>query len=578
MHGCHIRKLAISADWLLWGSLLPYVNRLVSLTILPLKPSWQFAISQEFDIQQASNPVAAMVNNAFPGAFFGYHTSGTSVRNIHLTRACWYMIFTNKNLRQILFCHKACKHLVPFSLGLQDNAGVTLAMQSRIFLRSVLMFHPHLAHLEMGQYADDYLLTRLAYYFTSIISFTHTGTVLFDPNAFSQPPQQQSALLSLTFKQTINCKQLRWIVQSFPRLQQLFVLGSYNENQVDGFTLLPRLANSSIQTILVARWNLLCDAQICFHAVKKLSVIDHIVGVHDDPPRILRAFPALEQFNFMHNVTLSNPVNHHQPFYSNIGHAYRFRSLAVKPEASLRMVSLFDIINRSPVLTHVKLQVVSPAIVSALGDRCRNLEFVQFHLTQSCSSALAGILVNCPHLKVFKGRNHQVDAVDILRLPEWPCPKLQKLDIVIVNVFCRKSKQQQLLEKLERKLKLAKQNRLEEEVITQLEKEFELQLQMPKDTRLLKSRRYQRSVFAKLGQFTRLEEVDFRASEKLNESLDFNLDSGLDELASLNRLKKIAFEIKKRWFGMEEPGWLWNRWRMLENLEESGVFCVAERM
>lgn len=608
--------------WLLWGAMIGRVNGLLSLTFKRPSP----ALTRS-DLGFDECQVQVESSEAVPYSVFDVDPKDYASPDFKMTLACWHMVLYNRDLQHIAFQqqHQGLGN-VPLKIQEDGDHVYELTPAGKSFLINLLSRLPDLRHVEIGQNADDFLLSSLAEHFPKVTSFVHLGTMAFDPSVLPRLPGRHPSLKSLSFKMSdflsIEAEQLRWIVTAFTGLQHLSVpgylsgalLGSLGWDDIDNCSIQTLSVSDFAYTAMEADLSVFEKAKITFRAVKELKRTGEEYELFGDLFRILRFFPCLERFEFARDAEFSDPLvggsiggcsgGMGGGFVDGRDSVYRFETLELGYDARLSLDAIEQLASQSPYLTRVVLQNIHPAVVRALAYSCQALEYVHFNTDESCSLEMNTLLVHCPRLKECTGRGHVVFATDILRSPHWTCLSLRKLDITIVDVPRVKGEEVRVLERAQKRIRRVKGQHgvVHDMVLDSNSAEQQLSTQEPK------SQLCQRKVFSKLARLTQLEEIDFRCRpsegpgevnegmwddeddgmdvdeteavtdvcEQYWDSLEFTLEAGLEQLGVLEHLRMIAFGVENGKFGQKERDWVWERWCMREKYGGEGVFCVVD--
>ncbi|KAG0340555.1 hypothetical protein BG005_003179 [Podila minutissima] len=217
-----------------------------------------------------------------------------------------------------------------------------------------------------------------------------------------------------------------------------------------------------------------------------------------------------------------------------------------------------------PNLVEFVTQFVAPATLIGIVDNCPQIEILDVSLAQKGSSAVAFVLTKCSKLKSFVGKGHMVDATQVVEGPAWVCRDIEHLHLEVQGI--------------PRTGGAANGQVRKESLVFDISKARELSI----------------GVYERIGQLTKLRELDlggythlperlehtmvgiYRSFEStfewvnhvhpfLNNSLELSLASGLDRLAGLKNLRQIGVQEVDLCIGQEELEWMKEHWPRLES-------------
>ncbi|KAG0013202.1 hypothetical protein BGZ82_002253 [Podila clonocystis] len=87
-----------------------------------------------------------------------------------------------------------------------------------------------------------------------------------------------------------------------------------------------------------------------------------------------------------------------------------------------------------PNLVEFVAQFVAPATLIGIADNCPQLEILDVSLAQKGSSAVAYVLTTCAKLKSFLGKGHMVDAAHVVEGPAWVCSDIERLHLEVQGI------------------------------------------------------------------------------------------------------------------------------------------------
>ncbi|KAF9273155.1 hypothetical protein BGZ74_004892 [Mortierella antarctica] len=217
-----------------------------------------------------------------------------------------------------------------------------------------------------------------------------------------------------------------------------------------------------------------------------------------------------------------------------------------------------------PNLVEFVTQFVAPATLIGIVDNCPQIEILDVSLAQKGSSAVAYVLTKCSKLKSFVGKGHMIDAPQVVEGSAWVCRDIERLHLEVQGIP---------------RIGGAANGQVRKESLA-----FDIS----------KARELSVGVYERIGQLTKLRELDlggythlperlertlvggYRSFEStfewvnhvhpfLNNSLELSLASGLDRLAGLKNLRQIGVQELDLCIGQEELEWMKEHWPRLES-------------
>ncbi|KAF9102452.1 hypothetical protein BGX29_004595 [Mortierella sp. GBA35] len=529
------------------------------------------------DLWQSLIPTSAFVEPYYPWT-------------LARTRACWRLILTNPGLR-----HLVLEELLPI-LELEANWSEdpdneippVLTPTSRNFLVDAFSRLTSIQHIEIGMIADDFLLGNLATLLPNLTSFIHSDVAYFDPSTILSTPHR--ALKKLEFKGGISTSQFRAIVVAFPALSHLTLL-EFDRDSDSGACAAARkevLVHASLEHLSIRYDNCLrLDARTRFPKITQLNG-DVEISCANDIRKILWTYPALQRL-YSRNETAEGVrlTEEEKELYSREVHEHKIQALTLD-NLVFDAQHLDTIVAQMPFLVELKIDgdKIDGRALRQITKTCRRLERLYFDLQEGCTREMLGMLAEGPTtLKSCRGEMHVVLAEDAAEGPEWSCIGLEELDIEVFGVPRLSEDQERLLGNLQRFDSTLFMSTNEALVIADPEEQDNMEEILERlqhlgheltagEVEALERRRYshavQRKVYRRLGRLTQLQRLNFgkengfwiRECPERVDTLEFNLTSGLAELATLKRLEDVhIFQVNHR-IGEADLDWMMGRWSM----------------
>ncbi|KAF9132692.1 hypothetical protein BGW39_011555 [Mortierella sp. 14UC] len=528
---------------------------------------------------------------------------------IQLTRATWLLVSRNSGLRCLAFDFAWCVDWIETHLSDDPEYEALPILHPRSIgcLPEILSRLPWLRHIEIGIGADDYLLTQLATVIPNLESFIHSDLVKFDPQAIAlQPPHR--ALKRLVFCSAISSKQLRAIVLAFPEMQHLEVRNVETENKGnisnDGNDELEEAAGAEVLECSLLTALVVNDEAINFPGIfnslvrfPRITGLSWYVGITglDMIRQVLWIFPALQRVDTVDLDSREITFGGEMIEGDNV---YLIQELFIcnRLYQANKDMAFFTM----PFLVVLEMHgcTLDGSSLAQINKTCRALQQLWFDLDTGCSREMLDLLADGPAmLRSCRGGEHIVLAKDLIRSAEWSCTGLKELDITIAGVV-RMTKNQERLVNNMRKLdpdwfKMMALNTTDPEVeeerkqVCKRMRKLGHQLRYD-EVKALEQRQnsnwMQRKIYQRLGRLTQLNELSLgKVMEKCtwrtysvkvpetNDTPEFNLESGLAELASLAHLKELNFFGMSHRIGEQDLEWMHNQWSVTE--KEQG--CTA---
>lgn len=377
-----------------------------------------------------------------------------------------------------------------------------------------------------------------------------------------------TTLQHITIFVSLAIKDAHRVLRAFPALRTFdlpfftpsrnMVLESSSEETMT-HPLVEQLSSSS-----VASWTLL---KVCFPKVRKVATFNNFtnfIALLD----ILRMSPGLEKLHVLNIYAAPEHFTHNSTATVDQGDV-QLRSISIQnhPWYPFRMTQLLA---RAPHLVKLEVCFIPREAIGTIARTCRNMEQLQFHVTQRCPNEIHQLLVECQRLKSLQGQGLAVTIDDILLGPSWTCLGLRIFQCGIMGVPRLSSEEETFL-------KCIKRNSLSNDDI---EKEQRIQEKQQE------SWATQEQVLRYLAQFKNLQHLDigfvrlpcrqrhkrwictlnqrhYRMSNiPVPDSLEMSMASGLAQLSTLSRLETFGFKEVDHRIGENELRWIAEHWTL----------------
>lgn len=478
---------------------------------------------------------------------FGYTEEFAHVARVDLTQECWQLVLNCRgSLSQLVFGAVAKKCLCPF-----NNISV---LWSKLLSRLTRLQHLDMmvdSHKELLRLLPTWERGTLRSYSCESVDIQKLNT----PLGYSDP-----RLRSIRVSMPVLIRDLKVMFGFWPNLEDL----SLYHDLCDDEPILPSQLTSTakVREVPFVQEKLtalklespaaLLRSNIHFPRLKSLTC-RKVASREALRRKILPRFPLLESATFSELVfakPTSNPV-----LAESEQIIFPLKYLTIRrcvPQNS----SLYGLVETCPYLVEIKVPYGCPKLLSALGT-CRSLQRVSLIATGECSKAAVNILVSCRWLTELVCQKMRIHAEDILDGGPWSCVGLRNLRCEIVGIpRVDKTKGIEVFR--------PRVNKPTTDEIPRRENPVERELAQDQiEFASVRSRTVQSKVYSQLARLTRLKELhlgftttatrtlcsDFThihdrkycfAEKPIPDTLNFTLESGLDQLASLRELRSIA--------------------------------------
>ncbi|KAF9136324.1 hypothetical protein BGW39_000040 [Mortierella sp. 14UC] len=551
-HSCHIRHLTIDRDRILQGALLAGLESLSSLVFCrSLDEVVHNDDDEDEEVDDLEEGLALLVGVQL----WEYEYSHRVFYNLNFrrspyrSRAQWRLTLNNPYLRRLEF------H------GTSSTESPGLTAETIHFLVFALARLPLLRHMEIGQNADDFLLTNLA------TMFLHVSTFVFsdDPGFDSRRLQSHThpALRRLLVQGDLSAEQFRAVIAAFPGLMHLSIRAVHNAD-LEVLQSWDYLEHQCLVWLWVQDLEPVVNARVRLPKITTVSPGVMFTFGFVTIFEAVKSFPALETLSVITEGGIGLCINGFQD-----DDAYPVHS----PGKTLAVWNIYtehDLLRVGKIVSHlgsvVRLELCElyePTLVN-IADTCPMLEYFRFVMEDRCPKELNQVFVKCAHLKVCVGWGHFLPLEDFINGLEWICLGLERLDIVIEGVPRLTVEQEQLLDRM-KKFGLSEPQSVEEtEALKQQLHSYEVQ----------------RQAFQRLARLKELTIIDlghqsFPDSKDppfdfwtdggiVFDSLEFTLSSGLAELAPLKKVRMIGVKDVSHRIDDAAKAWMLEQWSMRE--------------
>ncbi|KAF9089853.1 hypothetical protein BGX29_011819 [Mortierella sp. GBA35] len=597
-HGNSIRQISLYDSWSVRLLLQAKVTQLRSLTIYGYHHAEHTKLSASILSELSADvPVHLFDKDYKPSS-------------IALSRACWQLITTNPNLTSIRFMNSTMQSMAPFHIREDsDNSNSNNNRQAGEppftpgdYIINVVSSLPKLSHFRLMPCSSEWVLPALASsLLPTIRSYVYSNGNLGGLENLERP-SLCTTLESLQILPPIGVRHLRSVLNAFPALKGLEMLECeasrgdpplppYNPcylsstkggSIITQSTMIP-IVHTALERIRV---NEICDllrAQVAFPNLKIFGPIGEVIDLRQFL-LILKSFPVLEHLEVLSlrgQDSLRDsrlPIEKEQPDWKNL------KTLILRLNL-FRPLNMTRILAKMPHLVRIEIRSLTPDSLVHIGENCRNLEHIRFNLPRPCYKETNQLFIGCPNLRSIQGLGIAVLAEDMIKEkgPRWTCLRLQKFHCEIHGIprldpdqeaqlkaksaDPDDSTQQYLIEQHQRSLSVQRQVYQQLARLTNLRC---LDVGFPKR----RYRQYPPTVVARTPAGARIRWYN----TPIPDTLEFSLESGLSELATLHRLDTFGFKAMNHRIGDEELQWMSANWKSLTTVygleaHVDGVLC-----
>ncbi|KAG0371845.1 hypothetical protein BGX24_001097 [Mortierella sp. AD032] len=531
-----------------------------------------------------------------------------------LARACWQLIVNNPNLKSIQFMSTANQSMAPFYTPKFNDNSNGLHLTPTDYLIKVISDLPKLSHLRLLPSKSEWLFPALASsLLPTIRSYVYSSYDMSPFDNLVPPPSPCITLETLQILSCIRVRHLRSIMPAFPALKSLELdfckadaadppLLPHNPVTPGNATLskMELIVHTMMEKIKVSDIHDLFRARVQFPNLKTFGRIGRIINLRQ-LLLVLRSFPVLEHLEtlaFKGNDSLRDsrlPIEKEPDWV----HLKTFILGASMP----RPRTMTRILAKMPNLVQLELKSITLDTLVHLSraKTCRHLEHVRFNLPRPFYKETNRLFINCSNLKSIQGLGIAVLAEDMIAEPQWTCLGLQKFHCEIHGVPRLSQDQEELWEErhmsnADSNININNNNNNKgdgdmRQIGEQRRRSLSVQRQVCQQLARLTDLRYLNVGFPK----RRYRQYGSRAvtstsipsgghksvrwyGRPVPDTLSFSLDSGLDELATLQYLDTFGFKAVNHQIGEDEIQWMVRHWRHLETVygldaHVHGVLC-----
>ncbi|KAG0016723.1 hypothetical protein BGZ81_011076 [Podila clonocystis] len=506
---------------------------------------------------------------------FGFTEQSAHAARVELTEKCWQLVYNNRaSLSQLVF-------------GVAAKKGLCPPQATSIFWNTLLSRLTRLEHLDMTMPSPTALLMLLPTWEHG--SLRRYSCESFEIQTLSASEYVDPGLRSIKISMPVLIRELKVMLGFWPNLEHLSLHHNLCDDQV---ILQSQLASmefkifedacvqEKLTSLRLESPAALLRSNVHFPGLRSLTC-RKIASPEVFRRQILTRFPLLESVTFSElegAIPGSDPV----PLLNAEKIAYPLKYLTIRWSLPLGFL-LSRIIDQCPYLVEVKVPYGCPKLLTALGD-CRSLQKVSLTASGECSKAAVNLLVNCRWLTELVCQDMRILAEDILDAKSWSCVGLRRLRCEIVGIP-RLTSAKEIAAFRARVFKpTADEIATLKEVPTRESTQDQAGL-------AAHSLAVQKKVLSQLARLTRLRElhlgfmgtstripshlVDFQGKAcafvdmPVSDTLEFSLDSGLDQLANLRELRSVTIKGNHHMIGCAELDWMVEHWPMLQLI--SGV-------
>ncbi|KAF9129156.1 hypothetical protein BGW39_004424 [Mortierella sp. 14UC] len=614
-NGHHIRELVMSEGRILAAALDARVSNLTSLEVhacidygrldreplcepTTLVPRPRIEVSENFFAELYPPLPSPGAHN--PG---GEEThDGVSSMIPERFVSIWPLIANNRNLERIAFIGNGEQVLWPLS-------SWTEAID---FLAGTL--GPRLRHIEIGRNVGAFILRNIDAIAPQVTSFVYSGSYLSPRDDGYGKLLKDLAVASTPCSTTLQSLTMEWdeqdsfhirtILSAFPSLRELATQGDNMDGRAQATEYdeiihpLEKISGSFIEDTL--------------HLNIRLPNLRHygpttFIWSDDELLAVLTAFPELEHLDAKKLCGKEAAPSAIVDALARLPLELALKTLIVR-YGEPRPNTWTLLCARMPHLVVVELPYISNETLHVLGNNCRNLEHIKFctldpskqTTRRPCYPEMTQLLTGCPRLKSCIGGNHSMWTSSLVQSPEWTCLGIEQLDCEILGVPRLNHNQRMLLATMKQQNRtvpqteeehIAVQNQettlpFQRQVLQRLArfanlKELSLSTTMPKSIYNLDNR--SRDVFGNYIQSDQVYQPDSELFEYEKEqlrywrhrrpvplnfcTLEMTLATGLAELATLKRLKKLSLKGVNHNLREPEIDWMVQNWPALREID-----------
>ncbi|KAF9310085.1 hypothetical protein BG003_008950 [Podila horticola] len=534
--------------------------------------------------------------------------------SLELTEKCWQLVYYNRmTLERLDFSQEAKLHLCP-------------AKSSADLWYYVLSQLTRLEHLDMEVPSHVDVLRLLPAWeqgtLTSYVCDTDTVLQLIVPPGFVDP-----GLRSIKIPTLLHTNVLNTMFGFWPNLEHLHLHELNDNEQTDYYGPISddtkifrdHVVQERIRTLKLESPAALLRSNIHFPGLESISC--RLVSSPTEFRQILQRFPVLESAT-LGELDGGTPVWNNPSFEGDKNDPFPLKILEIHWCLQLGQ-SLSGIIEQCPCLVEIKMAYGCPDLLSALGKQCHYLQKVNLIAYGECSKAAVNLLINCSLLTELVCQEMRIHVDDILASKPWTCVGLRKLRCEIVGIprldttreieafkartfqpavplalvstitqhtgeRTRRGRPQGQLNhenlKLPAPAKVAEEETVKEPIKRE-PTEDEIRL-------LAESYATQQKIYYQLARLTQLKELHLGFMETstrtyyprlldlygrkcafvdgpVPDTLEFSLESGLNQLSSLRELESFTIKGNHHMIGTLELDWMMVHWPMLRLI--SGV-------
>ncbi|GJJ72433.1 hypothetical protein EMPS_04790 [Entomortierella parvispora] len=232
-----------------------------------------------------------------------------------------------------------------------------------------------------------------------------------------------------------------------------------------------------------------------------------------------------------------------------------------------RQSALFVLLPQMTNVTRLHLGKINRDIMKCIIDIPLSLlEELSLCARQDCSDELVTLVTTtCPRLRVLKGQGLAMAATKIFHKP-WICTELRELQCSVVGIPRLTEQQEEVMAAgPPPDVKVEDRGKSEQDAWTPRHMKYSGLMKLQE-----RSRHIQRRVFARFAQLRQLRILDIGDSrlvpawrdsyKRCDNSLDFNLENGLDQLKSLQNLRVLGIGNLDHRMKEKEAEWMVKHW------------------
>ncbi|KAF9393979.1 hypothetical protein CPC16_000532 [Podila verticillata] len=540
--------------------------------------------------------------------------SSHRVASTEMTEKCWQLVYNNRaTVKRLSFGEEAKLYLCP-------------AKSTTDIWNNVLSRLTRLEHLDVEVPSHVDLLRLLPTWeqrtLTSYVCDTDAILKLMMPPGFVD-----IGLRSIKIPTQLSMVELKAMFGFWPNLEHLHLrelkdnertASSYDPTSGDSKIFRNHIVQEKIRTLELESPAALLRNNIQFPGLQSLSC--RLVPTPAKFRQMLQRFPVLESAT-LGELDSDTPVWVNPSFKDDEDVSFPLKFLTIHWSLQLGQ-SLSGIIEHCPCLVEIKLAYGCPNLLSALGKQCRSLRKVALIAYGECSKAAVDLLINCPQLTEVVCQEMRIHVDDILASEPWTCVGLRKLRCEIVGIprldttmeieafkaATFKPAPPVLISTTRQhtggRIREGRAERQQSDPVTSqtpipaeaapttVEGPMKRELSEDEIKPVALSRTVQHKVFSQFAHLTRLKELHLGFMETstrthypqlldlhnrkcafvdmpVPDTLEFSLESGLGQLASLRELRSITIKGNHHMIRTTELDWMAEHWPMLRLI--SGV-------